>query len=712
MGGRHARGTKREAPTVWELQEALRMHDAAGSSDAVLQAGFSVAAAAAAGMSLESSAPEYDAVGAVEVAPSPGGQMGPSPPRHRRTASTGLSVASRPSCLVAVPARPQGQPGADEQSPDGHGSWPRLRKQRTPHGPTSGMGLSFICDGDALPALPVGASSLELRRSEPPCSALTSSGENSPARTSALSAAETHAAPPDADTLFVGGVFATSPRISGTYPDAPPPVVTTKPMAREDSLHELRARMSGSLTLPEAAELRLDERRSPRTGHCGQAAAASAELRDKEELIISLDSQCDDRMRPCPTTHPTLPAGECARAPGRVVQRAAEDIAGDGLAHPAEPHFLPSRSPASWRAVPSDGCFDDELRSGSPYGAGAGGFGLQSRAMGFLPQCSQPPDDWRPPHGVAAQYDRFPDSDAHPVLLPHAESDAYHHQFADRYACYPPVYSADGCFPLAAQPLYSHDPYGSMSVVPTSSCHPPYAPRFAFPDSHGGSCPPVHTGEEAPMACAVRLVSLLGPTVSSPHSAHPCVLSPVPTVAAVPLAQPCAVPAAGQPPPDRRPPPRNAVERREWTVEEDDLIRRAVVAEGCRWRKIASMLPHRSDDAVRNRWNRIRADAYAAEPALAGSCGGEVDEAVSIHRQLMPLQRRARRSAEAGPSSPEVTPRVSWSYEEDAVIFASVAELGHRWFIIAQRLPGRTEHAIRNRYHRLGAMVRQDPGEA
>jgi len=33
-----------------------------------------------------------------------------------------------------------------------------------------------------------------------------------------------------------------------------------------------------------------------------------------------------------------------------------------------------------------------------------------------------------------------------------------------------------------------------------------------------------------------------------------------------------------------------------------------------------------------------------------------------------------------------------------------VAELGHRWFLIAQRLPNRTDHAIRNRWHRLQTM--------
>ena len=45
--------------------------------------------------------------------------------------------------------------------------------------------------------------------------------------------------------------------------------------------------------------------------------------------------------------------------------------------------------------------------------------------------------------------------------------------------------------------------------------------------------------------------------------------------------------------------------------------------------------------------------------------------------------------------------RLSWTPAEDRIIVHSVNELGHKWFRIAQRLPGRTEHAIRNRYHRL-----------
>jgi len=55
--------------------------------------------------------------------------------------------------------------------------------------------------------------------------------------------------------------------------------------------------------------------------------------------------------------------------------------------------------------------------------------------------------------------------------------------------------------------------------------------------------------------------------------------------------------------------------------------------------------------------------------------------------------------------------RVGWTRTEDAIITQSVEELGHRWYHIAERLPGRTDHAIRNRWHRLQSM-RHDAQQA
>ena len=56
--------------------------------------------------------------------------------------------------------------------------------------------------------------------------------------------------------------------------------------------------------------------------------------------------------------------------------------------------------------------------------------------------------------------------------------------------------------------------------------------------------------------------------------------------------------------------------------------------------------------------------------------------------------------------------RVGWTKAEDAIITQSVQQLGHRWFQIAERLPGRTDHAIRNRWHRLLTMRQEEEQRA
>ena len=52
--------------------------------------------------------------------------------------------------------------------------------------------------------------------------------------------------------------------------------------------------------------------------------------------------------------------------------------------------------------------------------------------------------------------------------------------------------------------------------------------------------------------------------------------------------------------------------------------------------------------------------------------------------------------------------RVSWSKHEDETIRDAVGRLGPKWSVISAELPGRTEHAVRNRWHRLQTQDAQD----
>ena len=65
----------------------------------------------------------------------------------------------------------------------------------------------------------------------------------------------------------------------------------------------------------------------------------------------------------------------------------------------------------------------------------------------------------------------------------------------------------------------------------------------------------------------------------------------------------------------------SALPRKEWSAEEDALIRNGVEQLGCRWRVIAAQLPGRSDDAVRNRWSRLQESLRGSGEGL-GPAGG------------------------------------------------------------------------------------------
>mmetsp|Transcript_6007 Transcript_6007/g.17577 ORF Transcript_6007/g.17577 Transcript_6007/m.17577 type:complete len:383 (-) Transcript_6007:1246-2394(-) len=145
--------------------------------------------------------------------------------------------------------------------------------------------------------------------------------------------------------------------------------------------------------------------------------------------------------------------------------------------------------------------------------------------------------------------------------------------------------------------------------------------------------------------------------------------------------------------------------RLEWRQEEDETIRQGVALHGAKWRFIASQLPHRSDDAVRNRWSRLKAAGEAAAKVPGKRSGGAAGSP--------PPDGAPPGSANSAGSQPEAAARppkrakgadekrISWTKSEDAVITSCVREFGHRWAKIKERLPSRTEHAIRNRWHRL-----------
>jgi hypothetical protein len=152
-------------------------------------------------------------------------------------------------------------------------------------------------------------------------------------------------------------------------------------------------------------------------------------------------------------------------------------------------------------------------------------------------------------------------------------------------------------------------------------------------------------------------------------------------------------------------------ERREWTAAEDLLIRSGVERFGTRWRRIADLLPTRSDDAVRNRWNRIKeaeaAEAVGRDPPYpaSDSCGKDLSECSGSRPSLGPGS--SNESLDDGASG-KGEKKKAWTTAEDTFTVNSVETFGHKWNKIADGLPGRTDHAIRNRWQRLLTLEKEE----
>jgi hypothetical protein len=149
---------------------------------------------------------------------------------------------------------------------------------------------------------------------------------------------------------------------------------------------------------------------------------------------------------------------------------------------------------------------------------------------------------------------------------------------------------------------------------------------------------------------------------------------------------------------------KGSLERREWTAAEDEMIRSGVERFGSRWRRIAELVPGRSDDAVRNRWNRLKeaeaAEAEATNPPspTSDSCGEDFTESSA---GTVSLEQGGAHESPDDAAGVKIERKKSWSTAEDTFIVNAVKLYGHKWNKIADGLPGRTDHATRNRWQRL-----------
>lgn len=155
-----------------------------------------------------------------------------------------------------------------------------------------------------------------------------------------------------------------------------------------------------------------------------------------------------------------------------------------------------------------------------------------------------------------------------------------------------------------------------------------------------------------------------------------------------------------------------------WTNIEDQIIEEGVATFGHKWSKIAEMLPYeRTDDAVRNRWQRLsrrkqrrllvlqrqvsggseRGEPLADLPDATnvGGCIAADLPARPVHCKPSSSKAQIQALAEEQGKHGDM-----WTPEEDQIIDVAVRIQGLRWRAIAAMLPGRTDSGCRNRWVR------------
>ncbi|KAF1327206.1 Myb domain protein 3r-5, partial [Globisporangium splendens] len=161
-----------------------------------------------------------------------------------------------------------------------------------------------------------------------------------------------------------------------------------------------------------------------------------------------------------------------------------------------------------------------------------------------------------------------------------------------------------------------------------------------------------------------------------------------------------------------------AIEPRGWNPDQDEMLRQGVYQHGSKnWNQISSRVEGKSSTECCQRWRELQNFETVQRQRWVPAEDAKILELVTRYGTrrwtIVASYIRGRTAKQCRERwyyqlDPEIN-KAPWTSEEEVILVAMHAEFGNSWTKIAEKLPGRTDNAVKNHFSCMKRKLEQQP---